>query len=90
MKINKIYQSNSSICNFGNSNNTKKTKEIGPEAAKCNAWWRAEYRKAKEIQDAIENKTYKYEEKSIYNENGSLNLEYFHGNWNPYGEDGLI
>ena len=66
-----------------------KTKTIGAEAAKTDAWWRYEYREAKAIEEAIRNGTYE-PAKPLYPENGGLNMDVFHPKWDPYGEDGLI
>ena len=65
-----------------------KSKPIGKDA-KTDAWWRPEYREAKEIQDAIEAGTYKFPEPD-YDDNGFHNLKKFHPQWDPYGDDGLI
>ncbi len=65
-----------------------KSKPIGVDAA-TDAWWRAEYREAKEIEEAIRNGTWE-PPKPIYREDGSLNMDIFHPKWDPYGDDGLI
>ena len=54
-----------------------KTKAIGAEAAKTDAWWHDGYRKAKAVEEQIKNGTYNVEQPSYYNENGGLNLRYF-------------
>ena len=66
-----------------------KKKSIGEEAAKTDAWWRYEYREAKAIEEAIRNGTYE-PAKPLYRENGGLNMDIFHPQWDPYGDDGLI
>jgi len=66
-----------------------KSKPIGKEAAKTDAWWRAEYREAKAIEDAIREGTYKFPEPD-YTDEGYINLNKFHPKWDPYGDDGLI
>ena len=59
------------------SANTTRTKAIGEEAAKTDAWWRYEYREAKKVEEAIKNGTYNPETPEIYNDSGGLNLRYF-------------
>lgn len=65
------------------------TKSIGEEASRTDAWWRYEYREAKAIEEAIRNGTYE-PAKPLYRENGGLNMDIFHPQWDPYGDEGLI
>ena len=64
-----------------------KTKPIGEEAAKTDAWWHDGYMQAKQIETEIKNGTYKAPETpKIRRDDGSLNLGYFHS----FDDDGLI
>ena len=65
---------------------SRTSKEIGTQASKERAWWHDGYKEAKKIEDSIYNGTYNpTNQPKLYNDNGYLNLNYFHSN-----DEGII